>query len=427
MKNVEDFLKHHKLRASDIVPENLVSVFTEEMERGLAGQQSSLRMIPTYIEAENEFLKDTPVLAIDAGGTNFRTALITFGSNGKIETGKISKFPMPGTDREISCGEFFKTIVSYISPLVNQTDRIGFCFSYPTEILPDRDGILIQFCKEVQAPGVVGQLIGQTLLETLGTPDKKIALLNDTVATLLAGKSDAFGKSYDSYIGYILGTGTNTCYIEQNRNIFKNPGLDHSASQIINIESGNFGRAPRTDLDILFDSTTIDQGKYGFEKMFSGGYFGGICLIVLKTAGKEGLFKGETIEKLSGITDLSSGEANEFLINTASSDNILSAVFILKKEADKCRYIIDNMIDRAAFLAAANMAAVVMKTDKGKNTGKPVLITIEGTSFYRLHNLKQRFENYLINYLSGERKRYVEFAEIPNSSLIGAALAGLIG
>jgi hypothetical protein len=43
----EDFLKKHKLRALDIGFEDLVAVFTEEMERGLAGDVSSLRMIPT--------------------------------------------------------------------------------------------------------------------------------------------------------------------------------------------------------------------------------------------------------------------------------------------------------------------------------------------------------------------------------------------
>jgi len=422
MKNVEDFLKLHKLRVSDIDLANLVAIFTDEMEKGLAGKKSSLRMIPTYIEAENEFMKDIPVLAIDAGGTNFRAALITFRSNGKIETGETVRYTMPGIEGEISGKEFFKTIASYIKPLVIKTDRIGFCFSYPTEILPYRDGRLLQFCKEVQAPDVIGQLIGKTLLETLGMTKKKIVLLNDTVSTLLAGKSASFGKSYDSYIGYILGTGTNTCYIEHNSNILKNPELDQARSQIINIESGAFGRGPRTDLDILFDSSTSDPGKYGFEKMFAGGYFGGICLTVLKSAGSEGLFSALSSKKLLAINDLTSGEANDFVVG---NDSLLGKVFTDGNEIKTARFIIDSMIDRAACLAAANMAAVVLKTGKGENQEKQVLITIEGTAFYKLHNLKTRFESYLRGFLTGERNRFVDFAEVADSSLIGAALAGL--
>ena len=198
--------------------------------------------------------------------------------------------PMPGIDGEISKKEFFHTIAAYVRPLVKEADRIGFCFSYPTEILPDKDGILLQFCKEVQAPEVVGQLIGKNLLETLGMNGEQIVLLNDTVATLLAGKSASPGKEFDSFIGCILGTGTNTCYIERNSNILKNSDIDCTKSQIINIESGNFGKAPRTDIDLEFDNTTNNPGSYTFEKMISGGYFGGLCFSTLELTSREGVF-----------------------------------------------------------------------------------------------------------------------------------------
>jgi hexokinase len=84
------------------------------------------------------------------------------------------------------------------------------------------------------------------------------------------------------------------------------------------------------------------------------------------------------------------------------------------------------MIDRAAYLAAANIASAVLKTGRGKNADKPVLITIEGTAFYKMHDLKIRFERYLHEYLTGRNERYVEFTGIDQSSLVGAALAGLI-
>ena len=426
MKSKDDFLRLHKLRACDIDMENLVNVFTEEMNRGLEGKESSLRMIPTYIEADNEFLTEVPVLAIDAGGTNFRTVLFRFSRNGQPEPGEIYSYRMPGLEKEVSAGEFFDTIAGYIKPLADKSERIGFCFSYPTEILPDRDGRLIQFCKEVQAPGVVGQLIGRTLLETLGTPDKQIVLLNDTVATLLAGKSSSFGRSYDSFIGYILGTGTNTCYIDHNSNILKNKNLRQDGSQIINVESGNFSRASRSDLDLVFDSTTGNPGNYTFEKMFSGGYFGGLCLTVLKAAAGEGLFSRGSTDLINEVSSLTSEQANSFVAGLDQGDNPLNDCFREKHDAETCSQIIDNLIDRAAKLVAANLAAVVLKTGKGRSAGSPILITVEGTTFYRLHNLKERFEGYFSDYLSGERKRYVEFTEVARSSLIGAALAALI-
>jgi hexokinase len=426
MEKVERFLREHRLRASDIKMDQLIETFHSEMVNGLSGRKSSLRMIPTYIEADNEFLKETPVVAIDAGGTNFRAALVRFTSAGRLEMEKVISGLMPGLDREVSKKEFFDIMSAYIKPLAEKSDRIGFCFSYPTEIFPDKDGRLLQFCKEVQAPEVIGQIIGKSLLEALGTPHKKIVLLNDTVATLLAGKSASYGREYDSFMGYILGTGTNTCYIENNRSILKNPELDPGKSMIINVESGNFGKAPRTDLDISFDNTTMNPGNYTFEKMFSGGYFGGLCLFVLKTASNEGLFSVPGTEMLNNIAELTAEEANSYISADKTNNNILVKCFSNEGDRENSSYIIDNLIDRTAKLVAANLAAVVLKTGKGTSSERPVLITIEGTTYYKLHMLKERFGKYFSEYLSGDLKRYVEFTEVEQSSLIGAALAGLI-
>jgi len=423
---IERFLSEHKMRAIDIDIQNIIDLFTLDMLNGLAGKESTLRMIPTYIEADNQFLTGVPVLAVDAGGTNFRSALVEFNSQGKLEITKLINSKMPGLEGEITKDEFFKIIAGYVKSNAELADRIGFCFSYPTEILPDKDGRLLQFCKEVQAPEVVGTLIGKNLLESLGMEEKQIVLLNDTVATLLAGKSASFGRVYDSYIGFILGTGTNTCYIESNRNISKVKNLDPAKSQIINIESGNFRKVPQTDLDILFDNTTVNPGDYKFEKMFAGGYFGGLCLSILKSAAKEGVFTSGTASKILELDDLSSEDLNNFVLKPVSGRGPLISCIMDKADELSCIEIIECLIDRAAKLVAANMAAVILKTGKGQSAERPILITIEGTTFYKLYKLRSFFEKYLGEYLSGNGQRYYEFTEVKQSSLVGAALAALI-
>ena len=422
----ERFLSEHKMRAIDIDIQNIIDLFTLDMLNGLTGKESTLRMIPTYIEADNQFLTGVPVLAVDAGGTNFRSALVEFNSQGKLEITKLINSKMPGLEGEITKDEFFKIIAGYVKSNAELADRIGFCFSYPTEILPDKDGRLLQFCKEVQAPEVVGTLIGKNLLESLGMEEKQIVLLNDTVATLLAGKSASFGRVYDSYIGFILGTGTNTCYIESNRNISKVKNLDPAKSQIINIESGNFRKVPQTDLDILFDNTTVNPGDYKFEKMFAGGYFGGLCLSTLKSAAKEGVFTSGTSSKILELDDLSSEDLNNFVLKPVSGRGPLISCIMDKADELSCIEIIECLIDRAAKLVAANMAAVILKTGKGQSAERPILITIEGTTFYKLYKLRSFFEKYLGEYLSGNGQRYYEFTEVKQSSLVGAALAALI-
>lgn len=422
----EKFLEEHRMRADDINIQQIVDLFTSEMLKGLEGKESTVRMIPTYIEADNQFLTGVPVVAVDAGGTNFRTALVEFNAKGKLVMSNLKNAKMPGLDGEISKKEFFNTIADYIRPNALLSERIGFCFSYPTEILPNKDGILLQFCKEVQAPEVVGELIGKNLLMTLGMQEKQIVLLNDTVATLLAGKSASFGRKYDSFIGFILGTGTNTCYIESNTNILKTKGLDRAKSQIINIETGAMSKVPQTDLDLIFDNTTINPGQYRFEKMFAGGYFGGLCLTTLKSAAKSGLFSDASAALILSMVELSSEDVNSYVSKPISNNSPLNLLKHNKPDTQNCIEIIEGLIDRSSKLAATNIAAVILKTNKGKSAEKPILITIEGTTFYKLHNLSVRFEKYLSEYLSGERQRYYEFTEVQQSSLVGAALAALI-
>ena len=85
MKNSKKFLEEHKMRAEDINIQQIVDLFTSEMLKGLEGKESTVRMIPTYIEADNQFLTGVPVVAVDAGGTNFRSALVEFNLKGKLE------------------------------------------------------------------------------------------------------------------------------------------------------------------------------------------------------------------------------------------------------------------------------------------------------------------------------------------------------
>jgi hexokinase len=170
----------------------------------------------------------------------------------------------------------------------------------------------------------------------------------------------------------------------------------------------------------------MNPGNYTFEKMFSGGYFGGLCLFVLKAAASKGLFSNSASAKLNNIKELSAEEANNYVANLYINNNTLAGCFTDQKDKTISSFIIDTIIDRTAKLVASNLAAVVLKTGKGTDPEKPVMITIDGTTFYKLHNLKSRFEKYFSDFLIGDRKRYVEFTEVEQSSLIGAALAGLI-
>lgn len=426
MNRAKQFLKDHKITAADLNIEELCDLFIKEMENGLAGKGSSLIMIPTYIEVNKQITANQPVIAIDAGGTNFRTAKVYFNDKMELITEKLNNGKMPAVEKELSKEEFFKTMAGYLKEYVSDSEKIGLCFSYAVEIYPSKDGRLLEWSKEIKAPEVIGEMIGENLLNAMGTPEKEIVLLNDTVATLLAGHSTAAGKKYDTFIGFILGTGTNTCYIESNKNITKSKNLDLNKDQIINIESGNFAKVAQTDIDTLFDNQTKNPGRYTFEKMIAGGYFGGLCTTALKVAADENIFSDQTKIRLKKLRDLTTEEVNKFVCNTDTDTNPLAKALDTGEDKKSAAVIIEGIIERAAKLVAANLGAVILKTGKAKSADNPVLMTIEGTTFYKMKNFQKMFDQFLQDFLSGDKKRYYEITEVENSSLLGAAIAAIV-
>ncbi len=426
MNKTQQFLKAHKLSAAELDMKSLTDDFISEMKKGLKGKDGSLIMIPTYISADGKIKPNQPVVAIDAGGTNFRVVKMSFDNDLNLVTENLQQRKMPAIDEELSNKEFFATLAAYLTEYKNVSDKIGFCFSYAVEIFPNKDGKLLEWSKEVKAPEVIGQMVGKNLLQAMGTPNKKIVLMNDTVSTLLAGQAATAGREFDTYLGFILGTGTNACYIEQNSNITKAPKLDPNESQIINIESGNFNKMPRTDIDIAFDNTTKLPGRYTFEKMIAGGYFGGLCTMALKMAAAENVFSAEAKVNMKNLGELTSEEANKFVSCIDLKANVLSDILVSEEDKVAATQIIDALIERSAKLVAASLAAVVLKTDKAKTPDKPILMTIEGTTFYKMKNFQIMFEAFLQGFFSGKNRRFYEIVEVPNSSLIGAGIAAIV-
>jgi hexokinase len=251
-----------------------------------------------------------------------------------------------------------------------------------------------------------------------------VVILNDTVTTLLAGKSVAGDRNFSAYIGFILGTGTNCCYSEKNSNIIKTQGLAPTGNQIINIESGGFAKAPRGRIDLQFDNSTLDTGLSTFEKMISGAYLGPLCLEVARVAGIEGLFSNEAAEKLNAIKEIDTKDISDFMHNP-NGDNPLALADADQNDIDTLNCLLEKLVDRAAKLTAINLSSVVLKTDAGKHPDSPVCIVAEGSTFYGLKTLKEKVEHYLEQYLENQKQRYYEIVNVENATLIGAAIAGL--
>ena len=115
----------------------------------------------------------------------------------------------------------------------------------------------------------------------------RFTVLNDTVATMLCGIGYN-NRPYSGYIGFILGTGTNTCYIESLSEIAKIGGGE--GNMAVNLESGCYSGFPRGDYDRELDAASQNPGDHLMEKMISGAYLGELVTRTVRGAVREGLF-----------------------------------------------------------------------------------------------------------------------------------------
>ena len=423
------FLKAYQMDPVDVDMDAAIEEFLSQMRRGLAGQKSTLDMIPTYLAAQNDVPVNKRVIVADAGGTNFRVATVYFDASQKAVIENLRLFKMPGVERELTKTAFFKAMAEYFRDVADAANEIGFCFSYPVEILPNKDGRMIRFSKEIKVSGVIGQLVGEHLnlaMSSLGlSANKHIVLLNDTVATLLAGCGWQ-NRAFDSLIGFILGTGTNCCYIENNAAITKKKDLDPELFQIVNAESGGMCRGYQGKLDARFDKTTANPGANKFEKMISGAYLGPLFLFVVRTACKDGLFSKAAAAALGTLTTLDTREMNAFMLYPWGENPLAAAC--RQGAADDTQVLFalaDRLTERAAKLTAINLSAMALKSGRGTDPTRPICIVAEGTTFYAMKSLKSRVEYYLKLYLENKKGVYTDIVAVENATLIGAAIAGL--
>ncbi|MCR5436874.1 MAG: hexokinase [Treponema sp.] len=418
--------KHNFVRHTDII--TAAEAILEDMRRGLKKEKSDQDMIRTFCNPPEKTAKNESVIVIDAGGTNFRSCLVSFDAEGKASISDMEKTKMPGVERELSRDEFFEQIAENLEHLKNKSDRIGFCFSYPMEIQEDGDGKLLGFSKEVKAPEVVGALVGKCLKDELKKHGwnsiKRITLCNDTVAALLAGAAcSTDGDRFSSYIGFILGTGMNAAYIQPDCDLCK------VKKQIIVCESGKFLSVNRSDFDIEFDKTTVKPGSFYLEKLCSGAYLGPVSAIALKHAAENGLFSESVKQKILSIDSLTLIELDKFLHNPFNKDCILGRIASEKAsltDSNRMFEILDAIVERSARYSAAILTACAIQTGSKNNPVNPVCILCNGTTFHKTYMVKERVLGYLDEILTRQLGIYWKTVSCDNDITLGTAISGLI-
>jgi hexokinase len=443
-QDLTEFARHYGFHYDICDPAVLIRDILSDMKRGLRGEHSNLPMIPAYISPAAHMPPGRPVIALDAGGTNLRAALVSFDEKEQTHAEGMRKVPMPGTQGRVTAEQFFDQLAEVTAPFLEQAldvAGIGFCFSYPMNITEDADGILLAFSKEVDAPEVIGKRIGQGLREALARrklkAPERIVLLNDTVATLLSGLAeipsdggrrqgtDMYGVGGGPVIGFILGTGFNTAYPE--KRIPKIGFESESAPQIVVCESGNFAPRYLGYLDREYDATTKNPGTYLIEKACAGAYLGPLTLHILKQAVKDGVLTFKKSPVLLDWPTLQTKDLNSFIHSPLTGEGPIGELFG-PDEIDAIRslvYLTSIVTERGALMSAAVVAAMVQRVREGYDPFVPVRIAVEGTTYVLYRGMREALEAYLHTMLYKDSPRSYVIAPVEQASLFGAAVAAL--
>lgn len=422
MSETKNFLQEKGMAASCVDPEACIAALLEEMEEGLAGRPSSLKMYPTYLPGEGGRVPDGKAIALDAGGTHFRAALVSF-QGGRMTVERNEERPMPGTKSEVTKEEFLDWVCDRLAPLLPESRDIGFCFSFPAEILPDGDGVLRAFDKEIRVTGSEGMTVCREIRERLAqrgmsAPDSFV-LLNDTAAVLLGSMTEE--ENAGGCVGFVLGTGVNLCYCEPCERIGK-LAAPVGGSMPINTEFGMFSRTPSGIYDLQLDAAAKNPGENKLEKMISGAYLGELTRLTLLGAAEEGLLGETASHRIRKLHELPLSEVSAFL---SGSGDRLHCLCRTEDDAEVCRAVCAELVDRAAKLCVCGVSAAVLRAGLGTRKELPVSVAAEGSTFWKTKGLKERFDYWLGEMTEKKLGRCCRVVPAPGATMAGCAAAVL--
>ncbi len=403
----------------------IITCFHEEMKQGLAGEESSLTMIPSFT-GRPRGTEQGRFLALDLGGTNIRVLSVTLDGKGRAKTERVSRFAVPPEIMKGSGQTLFDFIADSVGIFFrrhafnpSEEHDLAFTFSFPVAQTGVASGKLLRWTKGFTASGVEGCDVVFLLTEALKRKKMETvrvtALVNDTVGTLAAGSYA--DPACD--MGVILGTGTNACYPELTARIRKIQGRGSAGETIINMEWGNFNGIRRNTFDQQLDRASWNPGRQAMEKMVSGMYLGELARRVIMEASDGGLLlQGKERSALSREYVLTA----EHLARTEEGVDFLSD-FGIKDVTDRDRNTVAEVCRiisrRASRIAGTAIAAVLTWMDTeldGEHT-----VAVDGSLFEKYPGFKESMVK-VMGELFEMKAQKVRLRPTADGSGIGAAV-----
>ena len=396
---------------------DVAGAFRWDLEQGLRRSEfSSLPMLPSFIGLP-EGTEKGEYLALDFGGSNVRASVVRLLGNSSFEVLNWVEKPLVTDEYNlISSSASSTALFDFLAETVGEAVHgngereiyLGHTFSFGTEQQDINRAKLIKWAKEIAVPGVEGQDINGLLEAALVRRGflhiKPVAILNDTVAALLAA-----AYTYpDTRVGSIYATGYNTCYMEAM------PDAGRPAC-IINMESGAFSKIIPSRWDMELDRNSEQPGRQRLEKMVSGRYIGELFSRLLQA-----LFDLREKPALSAV-DMSS-----VMEEAAGAAAVVKPIVPEAGEEDieKIRQLARAITVRSARIVAASWAGTLWHL-AGSGRVEPQHIAVDGSVFQHMPYVQENVRRALYE-IMGEEAAGLEPVLVKDGSSIGAAIAAAV-
>lgn len=422
----------------------IIKEFRRRMEEGLATDGKMLKMIPSFFTRRPQGNETGSYYAIDLGGTNLRVLKVTLDGQGGVKTDH-QKFSLT---EEAKGRTLFDFMAQCVETFLDDRDLrptgqepavpMGLTFSYPVQQTSICSGTLVQWTKGLNVPGCVGRDVVRLLQDALlrlGLRVKVVAMVNDTVGTLLS----AAYSNPTSQMGIIFGTGTNAAYYEDVNSLAKWKGpVPASGEMVLNIEWGAFDSdvfafLPFTPHDIKLDRKSINPRKQAYEKMISGMYLGEIARnIILWLVDQRLLLDGRSSEILNAMWSIDTSYLSSAVVD--ESPELTEVQQIIEKTLNVPRStLVDRQIfkvvsllvgERAARLSSVGVVATLTK--RADLLGKPVNVGIDGSMYEHYPNFESILAETTSHFLTPEQFKNINFSLAKDGSGVGAAIAAMV-
>ncbi|KAI9203107.1 uncharacterized protein BJ171DRAFT_443643 [Polychytrium aggregatum] len=412
----------------------IVKSFSNELKKGLQADNQMFLQIPSYVSNRPKGTETGKFLALDLGGTNFRVCEISLEGRGHART-RQKKYTLT-EDLKTGSGEhlfdfFAECVVNFLEE--GGLDKsfatsLGFTFSFPVTQTAINEGALCFWNKGFSCDGVVGHDVVRLLQDALKRKGANItvkALVNDTVGTLV---SHAYSDP-QTYLGIILGTGTNAAYVEKVSNLTKWKGETPNGEMIMNTEWGGFNDPavlPITSFDHSLDRASSNPGIQVFEKLISGMYLGEIVRYTITDLISTGeLFRGASSEELKKPyhfeTAFMSRIERDHTLELADTKAVLEDLLKVPATSLEDRRLVKRICQlvgtRAARFSAAATAAIIIKINKLDGC----TVAIDGSLFEHYPHFANRMRDALHEIL-GLSAENIVLSQARDGSGQGAAL-----